>query len=201
MNSKNNNNNIEFQKRYDRTWQIYRSNIDGMSLCGIFLSFIGCNKQKQKELIAKQRVSRKVSEWQWITREFEIYERGHHLGARLWARVASDGLGREAIESPTEGAIPWPLLQLAVRVKVAPAILAPRQLISLRSVRGSLTILVHFREWSHRHAPWQPRIVLGPRIHWEPPHRRSHRHASLSLSAIFLFFWFSRETNGSTQSV
>ena len=54
-----------------------------------------------------------------LVRELEIDERGHHLEARIMARVVRDGLGRKAIEGSTEGAIPRPLLKLALGVEVA----------------------------------------------------------------------------------
>ena len=67
-------------------------------------------------------------------RQFEIYEGGHHLGARLRGRVAIDGVGGESIEVATTGAGPGPLLELVVGVEVGLAVLAPGQEVAIGAV-------------------------------------------------------------------
>lgn len=92
-------------------------------------------------------------------------------------RVSSNSLGGKPIEGPTEGATPWPLFELAVSIEVGPTVLAPRQEVSVRSIRRSLTILVLGREGRHRHSPRQTRALLGVWVYWEARDCCPHCHS------------------------
>lgn len=109
-------------------------------------------------------------------RQFEIYEWWHHLSARLRARVTVNGVGREAVEVAAERARPRPLLQLAVGVKVRPAVLAPWKELATGAVRRSAVVLVGAGERRHRHPPQEAGALARVRVHRETRHRGPHRH-------------------------
>lgn len=110
-------------------------------------------------------------------------------------RIASDGFGREAIELRTEAASPAPLIEITEGAEVGPAVLAPRQKVSVCSVRRRPAFLVFGGERRHRNAPREPRALLRVGIDREPRHCRSHRHSfkivsmKLSLSSRFVFYF------------
>lgn len=143
-----------------------------------------------------EKITRKlksVSEIQIIlTRKLEIDERGSHLSAGLRVRVFSDGFGREAIELRTEATSPAPLIEVAEVVEVGPAVLAPRQKVSVGAVRRRTAFLVLGGERRHRHAPREPRALLGVGVDRKPRHRGSHRHGLEIVSVINVLsfiFW------------
>jgi len=118
-------------------------------------------------------------------RQFEIYERGHHLGTGLRARVVVDGVVGESIEVVAEGAGPWPgpgsLLELAVGVEVGPTVLSLGQEVIVRVVRQSTGVLVGGGERHDSDTSEQVGALAGVRVHWETQHCGPRCHASSSF--------------------
>ena len=115
-----------------------------------------------------------------ITGEFEIDKRGDHLGAGLSAGVTVNGVGGKAIESAAEGAVPGPLVELAVGVEVAPAVLAPGKELTFPAVSRLAAELVFRGEWGDRHAPGEARCLVRVPIYGESREARPDRHRRLN---------------------
>lgn len=83
----------------------------------------------------------------------------------------------EAVGGAAEGAVPRPLVLLAVGVVVGPAVLASRQHLAAGSVHRRDAVLVLCGERRHRHAPRHAARLLLCRVAREPGHRRPDRHS------------------------
>lgn len=118
------------------------------------------------------------------TGKLEIYERGDHLGAGIRIGKSSNRLGREAIEGATEGTGPGPMLEVAVRVEICPAMLAAGKKVGVGSVGGRAAILVLGGEGGDGNTPWKAGTLLSISVNWETRDCSSNGHRLRVLSSL-----------------